>query len=155
GHLPVVSYLAIPVMSRNGEVLGGLFFGHHRPGVFSQEAEDIAIEIATMAGLTFDNARLHDGMGREIERRKAAEETKELLLQEIKHRAKNLLATIEVIAAQSLHEISPESRRQFIARIRTIAGTHDLLTNSDWKFIQLTEVVKKGLAAFDNSRITA
>ena len=27
GHLPVVSYLAVPVVSRSGEVLGGLFFG--------------------------------------------------------------------------------------------------------------------------------
>jgi GAF domain-containing protein len=28
GHLPVRSYLAVPVVSRSGEVLGGLFFGH-------------------------------------------------------------------------------------------------------------------------------
>ena len=28
GHLPVVSYLAVPVVSRSGEVIGGLFFGH-------------------------------------------------------------------------------------------------------------------------------
>src|SRR5262249_52965312 len=31
GHLPVVSYLAVPVVSRSGEVLGGLFFGHEKP----------------------------------------------------------------------------------------------------------------------------
>ena len=34
GHLPVRSYLAIPVVSRSGKVLGGLFFGHPEPGVF-------------------------------------------------------------------------------------------------------------------------
>ena len=34
GHLPVRSYLAVPVVSRCGEVLGGLFFGHAQPGVF-------------------------------------------------------------------------------------------------------------------------
>jgi len=28
GHLPVISYLAVPVVSRLGEVIGGLFFGH-------------------------------------------------------------------------------------------------------------------------------
>ena len=35
GHLPVVSYLAVPVRSRSGEVIGGLFFGHPEPGVFT------------------------------------------------------------------------------------------------------------------------
>src|SRR5205085_5080573 len=37
GHLPVVSYLAVPVVSRSGEVHGGLFFGHDRPGVFTDD----------------------------------------------------------------------------------------------------------------------
>ena len=32
GHLPVVSYLAVSVVSRSGEVIGGLFFGHPEPG---------------------------------------------------------------------------------------------------------------------------
>src|SRR5215470_2258193 len=36
GHLPVRSYLAAPVMSPTGEVLGGLFFGHPEPGMFSE-----------------------------------------------------------------------------------------------------------------------
>ena len=32
GHLPVRSYLAVPVTSRSGEVIGGLFYGHEQPG---------------------------------------------------------------------------------------------------------------------------
>ena len=36
GHLPVRSYLAVPVVSRSGEVLGGLFFGHAQTGMFTQ-----------------------------------------------------------------------------------------------------------------------
>jgi GAF domain-containing protein len=39
GHLPVRSYLAVPVKSRTGEVLGGLFFGHARPAMFSERSE--------------------------------------------------------------------------------------------------------------------
>ena len=35
GHLPVTSYLAVPVVSRTGEVIGGLFLGHERAGVFA------------------------------------------------------------------------------------------------------------------------
>jgi PAS domain S-box-containing protein len=35
GHLPVRSYLAVPVASRSGEVIGGLFFGHPDAGVLT------------------------------------------------------------------------------------------------------------------------
>ena len=45
-HLPVTSYLAVPVISRSGEVLGGLFFGHERPGVFTEEHEHLLTGIA-------------------------------------------------------------------------------------------------------------
>ena len=58
GHLPVRSYLAVPVISRSGEVLGGLFFGHHEVGVFGERAELIVSGIATQAAVAIDNARL-------------------------------------------------------------------------------------------------
>ncbi len=59
GHLPVVSYLAAPVVSRSGEVLGGLFFGHDLPGVFDGRAEEIAVGLAAHAAIAIDNARLY------------------------------------------------------------------------------------------------
>ena len=58
GHLPVCSYLAVPVKSRSGEVLGGLFFGHREPGVFTESAERLATGIAAHAAIAIDNARL-------------------------------------------------------------------------------------------------
>jgi PAS domain S-box-containing protein len=58
GHLPVCSYLAVPVKSRSGEVLGGLFFGHSEPGVFTGSSERLAEGIAAHAALAIDNARL-------------------------------------------------------------------------------------------------
>src|ERR1700753_2788180 len=40
GHLPVVSYLAVPVNSpSDGGTIGGLFFGHSKPGQFKTEHE--------------------------------------------------------------------------------------------------------------------
>jgi PAS domain S-box-containing protein len=58
GHLPVCSYLAVPVLSGNGEVLGGLFFGHPDAGVFTERAERIVIAIAAQATIAIDNAKL-------------------------------------------------------------------------------------------------
>lgn len=60
GHLPVRSYLAVPVVSRSGEVLGGLFFGHSRVGVFDEQAEEIVTGLAGHAATAIDNARLYD-----------------------------------------------------------------------------------------------
>ncbi|HEX3355484.1 MAG TPA: PAS domain S-box protein [Tepidisphaeraceae bacterium] len=59
GHLPVRSYLAVPVMSGDGAVLGGLFFGHSTPGVFDAQAETIVAAIAAQAAIVIENARLH------------------------------------------------------------------------------------------------
>ncbi len=58
GHLPVCSYLAAPVISRSGEVLGGLFFGHSLEGQFSERHEAIVAGIAAQAAIAMDNARL-------------------------------------------------------------------------------------------------
>ncbi|HVY93569.1 MAG TPA: PAS domain S-box protein, partial [Bryobacteraceae bacterium] len=74
GHLPVRSYLAVPVKSRSGEVLGGLFFGHPEPGVFTEAAERLAVGIASHAAIAIDNARLFHKAEQEIERRRKAEE---------------------------------------------------------------------------------
>jgi signal transduction histidine kinase/PAS domain-containing protein len=60
GHLPVVSYLAVPVVSRSGEVIGGLFFGHPDAGVFTARSERIVTGIAAQAAVAIDNARLYE-----------------------------------------------------------------------------------------------
>ncbi len=59
GHLPVKSYLAVPVKSRSGEVLGGLFFGHPEPGRFQKEHERLVEGLAAQAAVALDNARLY------------------------------------------------------------------------------------------------
>lgn len=58
GHLPVRSYLGVPVVSRSGEVLGGLLFGHPEPGRFSERHERLMVGVAAQAAVAIDNARL-------------------------------------------------------------------------------------------------
>lgn len=70
GHLPVVSYLAVPVVSRSGEVIGGLFFGHPKPRMFTEEHERIVSSFAAQAAVAMDNARLYTrvrGINEELE----------------------------------------------------------------------------------------
>jgi PAS domain S-box-containing protein len=67
GHLPVRSYLAVPVRSRTGGVLGGLFFGHSAPARFTEQHEELAAGIAAWASLAMENARLY-GESQEVSR---------------------------------------------------------------------------------------
>ncbi|MGE6784484.1 PAS domain S-box protein [Ensifer adhaerens] len=73
GHLPVVSYLAVPVVSRSGEVHGGLFFGHDQAGAFTPESEAAVASIAAHAAIALDNAQLLKAAEREVAIRRGAE----------------------------------------------------------------------------------
>ncbi len=81
GHLPVRSYLAVPVIARGGEVIGGLFFGHPEPDMFSERQERLVVGLASQAAIAIDNAQLYEASV------KAAEERKLLLESERAARA--------------------------------------------------------------------
>ena len=66
GHLPVRSYLSVPVVSRSGETLGAIFYGHPEPGVFTAESESLVATIAAQAAVAMDNARLTENLTSEI-----------------------------------------------------------------------------------------
>ncbi|MBV9904276.1 MAG: PAS domain S-box protein, partial [Alphaproteobacteria bacterium] len=151
GHLPVASYLAIPVVSRSGTVLGGLFFGHEQPGVFDQNDEDIAVGIAGHAAVAIDNARLHKEVQQELEQRKAAEEARELLLHEIQHRVKNTLGTVLAVAAQTFKGAPRSDQQIFAGRIQALASAHSLLTETDVNRTTLRAVVERATEPFDDA----
>ncbi|HWB79736.1 MAG TPA: GAF domain-containing protein, partial [Nannocystaceae bacterium] len=73
GHPSVRSYLAVPVVDRTGEVLGGLLFGHPDRGMFLERHERLALGLAAQAAIATDNARLYRGMRRELDARARVE----------------------------------------------------------------------------------
>jgi PAS domain S-box-containing protein len=64
GHIKVRSYLAVPVVSRSGEVTGALLFGHPEPGRFSERHERLVTGIAAQTAVAIDNARLYQAAQR-------------------------------------------------------------------------------------------
>jgi PAS domain S-box-containing protein len=79
GHLPVRSYLAVSVVSRSGAVLGGLFFGHAQPGIFTSRDERTVEIVASQAAVAIDNARLFAALRRAEEDARGARERVEAI----------------------------------------------------------------------------
>ena len=134
GHLPVRSYLAVPVVSRSGEVLGGLFFGHPQPGVFNDRSERLVAGIASQAAIAIDNARLFQAAQQELgERRRAearlreseealrsADRRKDEFLATLAHELRNPLAPIrnavEILRLTEADPAAAANARQLIER---------------------------------------
>jgi PAS domain S-box-containing protein len=86
----------------------------------------------------------------EITDRKQAEMRQKLLLDELNHRVKNTLATVQSLATQTLRSAgSPqEFRRTFEARIVALSRSHDLLTRRNWQGADLKDVVSQQLGPY-------
>ncbi len=70
----------------------------------------------------------------DITERKTADERQRLMANELNHRVKNSLATVQAIAAQSLRgaDVSPEARERFMSRLVALARANDLLVAETW-----------------------
>ena len=80
GHLPVRSYLAVPVTLHTREVTGRLFFGHPEPGMFTERSERLVLGIAAQASIAMANARLFQSVReREEQLEQGAREREKLL----------------------------------------------------------------------------
>ena len=79
GHMPVWSYLAVPVVSRSCSVIGGLFFGHAEPARFNERHEELMSGLAAQAAIAMDNAALYRAAQRDLaERQRAQDELRHL-----------------------------------------------------------------------------
>ncbi len=82
GHLPVRSYLAVPVRFGTGEVVGGLFFGHELPDVFTAHHERLLEGMAAQAAIGLNKARLFEEVNRARQRAEQEAEEKQRLYHE-------------------------------------------------------------------------
>jgi two-component sensor histidine kinase len=148
-HLPVRSYLAVPVKSRSGAVLGGLFFAHQKTGVFTAADEQLILGLASQASIAIDNASLYKEAQREIEQRRRAEDHQSLLINELNHRVKNTLAIVQSLAQQSFtSRASPEAaRKAFGDRLAALSAAHNLLTRQNWTEAELSQTIASSVSA--------
>ncbi|HEV2748259.1 MAG TPA: HWE histidine kinase domain-containing protein [Allosphingosinicella sp.] len=90
------------------------------------------------------NICLWYGSTEDIHEQKVAEEHQRLLINELNHRVKNTLATVQAIAFQTLKGEIPldEARRRFEARLMALSRAHNLLTERNWEGAELERVVR-------------
>ena len=105
GHPPVRSYLAVSAVSRSGEPIGGLFFGHPEANVFTERAERLVVGIAAQAAIAIDNARLYEASKKAQDALSRAEEELELRVAERTAKLSEAVAQMEEFSYTVSHDL--------------------------------------------------
>jgi len=90
------------------------------------------------------------GISLDITARKVAEERQVLLINELNHRVKNTLASVQSLAMQTYRNAEPNTSADgaFIERLHALARVHDLLSETAWEGASLADVVGQTLAPY-------
>jgi two-component sensor histidine kinase len=88
------------------------------------------------------------GVSLEITERKHAEDRLRLMVDELNHRVKNTLVTVQAVAAQTLRDVDPAVNAALEGRLQALAAVHDVLTRESWRDAGLDEVIGNALAPF-------
>jgi PAS domain S-box-containing protein len=134
----------IPLITRGGLV--GKFMTYY-PTAHLLTDEDITIAVTIARQLVFARERMRV----EAERQRA-EEAKDLLLNESRHRIKNTLATVQAIASQTLRHTNADDLEAFLARLHALGEAHELLTTENWDRAPLRDVVERALKPFESGQ---
>jgi two-component sensor histidine kinase len=138
--LGVKAYLGVPLTLPSGHVIGSLCAIDSAPRQWSdadlKSMSDVAEIVMSEIGLR-----------REIDRRRKAEDSQQLLIAELHHRVKNTLSTVQALIQLNLRS-SPTLamfRGTIGGRIESLAKTHTLLTSKRWHAIAFRDILNSEL----------
>lgn len=140
GGLPVRSYLTTPVLSRSGELLGGLFFGHSEPGVFTGRVERILGSIAAQSAVAIDHAWLYEAERRARAEAETANQAKDRFMASLSHELRTPLSP--VLAVIATLEMDPRMSPDALERLATIRRNVELEARLIDDLLDLTRITR-------------
>jgi PAS domain S-box-containing protein len=151
GHLPVVSYLAVPVVSRGGGVLGGLFFGHPEPDRFTEQHERLVKAFANSAATAIENAQLyHAQKTAEAKQREVVEKLtqslafSELVTGVLAHDLRNPLSAILSAAEAAAHHARQADMARVERALKRIRNSGERMARMVAQLLDLTRIRSGG-----------
>jgi len=139
---------ALLAAALRGDVTGSVEILHKRPN-----GVEVPVEMTAMPIRDANAAIVAIAMtARDISERKRAEAHSTLLLNELSHRVKNVLASVQSLAMETLR-VAPTLeafKEVFMARLRALSRTHDLLVDREWRDAGLRDVLEAELAPYQS-----
>ncbi len=108
----------------------------------AQPRFDAAGRFLGMIGVNIDDTDFREAQTRQ-----------RLLINELNHRVKNTLASVQSMVRQSLRPgtaIEP-ARDTLVDRLMALSKAHDVLTNADWEHGELSTIVREAIAPFEDA----
>lgn len=92
------------------------------------------------------------GLAQDVTDERLAEERQRLLVNELNHRVKNTLATIQSLARQTLREdVSiADARERLTERLLALSAAHNVLTRQNWESADLADIAREAVRPYDD-----
>jgi PAS domain S-box-containing protein len=130
-----------PLISSSGRVLGMVSTYYHAPYRPNDREQRMLDLLARQAADLIERKQTEDTLTQR-------EKHRALLVNELNHRVKNTLATIQSLAMQTLRDnVEPrQARALFDARLIALSNAHDILTRESWEGAFLAEIIDEAVA---------
>ena len=94
------------------------------------------------------------GMAMDLTEIKTAQAHQQLLINELNHRVKNTLSSIQSIARQTLRadDVAPRARDRFVERLMAMSAAHNVLTSENWSGAVIDDILREALKPFSDDR---
>lgn len=123
--------------------LDAVFYAHHtEPRAWTREDVALMEDVASRTWSALSRARIE----------RLADERQRLLINELNHRVKNTLATIQSLARQTLRDgvAMGEARERLTERLLALSAAHNVLTRRNWESADITEIAQEAIRPYDD-----
>jgi len=92
------------------------------------------------------------GLAMDVTEARQAEDRQRLLINELNHRVKNTLATIQSLARQTLREGVPmaEARERLTERLLALSAAHNVLTRENWESADVADIAREAVRPYED-----